>query len=209
MESQYSDVDDDDDLNQRLQKSLEVESQILHQKMEKFFNSEPRWPVENLADKDPIISGVNQDVKVSQVVGERREIPREKEKQGCGDSGDNGKLELYQLLERQTILMERQQASVEKFATGMELPKREFIYFDGNPANYTRFIRNFEINVENRVLHTSVNLSYLIQHTLGVAREAIENCVILPAEEGYAKAKEILRKNFGQKHKIVRALIER
>ena len=31
--------------------------------------------------------------------------------------------------------------------------------------------------------------------------------MILPAEEGYEKAKEILRKNFGQKHTIVRAFI--
>ena len=209
LESQYSDVDDDEDLNQRLQKSLEVESQTLHQKMEKFFNSELRWSVETLADKDPIIGGVNQDVKRSQVVGERREISREKDMQGRGDSGDNRKSELHLLLEGQTILMERQQASAEKFATGMELPKREFIYFDGNPANYTRFIRNFEMNVENRVLDMSVKLLYLIQYTLGVTREAIENCVILPAKEVYAKAKEILRKKFGQKHKIVCALTER
>ena len=70
-------------------------------------------------------------------------------------------------------------------------------------------MRNFELNVENRVQETSVKLSFLIQYTSGTAREAIENCVILPADEGYAKAKEILKKNFGQKHIIIRAFIER
>jgi hypothetical protein len=70
-------------------------------------------------------------------------------------------------------------------------------------------MRNFEPNVENRVPETSVKLSFLIQYMSGTAREAIENCVILPADEGYAKAKEILRKNFGQKHIIIRAFIER
>ncbi|CAB3992200.1 Hypothetical predicted protein, partial [Paramuricea clavata] len=115
---------------------------------------------------------------------------------------------------------ERRKQETERFETNlkmsvtsrqkrMELPKREFLYFDGNPVNYTTFMRNFELNVENRVQETSVKLSFLIQYTSGTAREAIENCVILPADEGYAKAKEILRKNFGQKHIIVRAFIER
>ena len=76
------------------------------------------------------------------------------------------------------------------------MPKREFLYFDGNPVNYARFIRNFELNVGNKVHETSVKLSFLIQYTIGAAQEAIENCVILPADEGYTKAKEILRKNF-------------
>jgi hypothetical protein len=70
-------------------------------------------------------------------------------------------------------------------------------------------MRNFELNVENRVQETSVKLSFFIQYTSGTAREAIKNGVILPANEGYAKAKEILRKNFGQKHIIICAFIER
>ena len=117
--------------------------------------------------------------------------------------------DLHQLLEHQTRLMENQQATVRNFTTGMELPKREFLYFDENPADYPRFIRNFELNAERRVYDYSVRLSYLIQYSTGPAREAIEHCVILPAEEGYLMAKEILRKNFGQKHNIVQAFIEK
>ena len=92
---------------------------------------------------------------------------------------------------------------------GMELPKREFLFFDGNPMNYNRFMRNFELNVENRVQDAGVRLSYLIQYTGGKARDAIQNCIILPEVEGYLKAKKILRKNFGQKHIIMRAYIDR
>ena len=108
-----------------------------------------------------------------------------------------GGSQLYQLLERQTLIVERQQAAVERFTMGMELPKREFLFFDGNPINYSKFMRNFELNVENRVQDASVRLSYLIQYTGGKARDAIQNCVILPEVGGYLKAKEILRKNFG------------
>ena len=105
--------------------------------------------------------------------------------------------------------MERQQATVERFSTCMELPKQEFLYFDSNPVNYTKFIRNFEMNVENRVTDSGIRLSYLIQNTFGAAREAIENCVILLANKGYVKAKDILCKNFGQKHKILCGLIDK
>ena len=52
-------------------------------------------------------------------------------------------------------------------------------------------------------------LSYLIQYCKGAAKDAIENCLMLPPEEGYKEAKEILRKNFGQKHIIVRAFIDK
>jgi hypothetical protein len=158
---------------------------------------------ENLVNQDPKTVDVDNDVRVN------RKVTKEQTTQNLGDNVHTEKSELHRILERQTLLMERQQATVERFTTGMELPKREFLYFDGNPVNYTRFMRNFELNVENRVQEKSVKLSFLIQYTSGTAREAMENCVILPADEGYAKAKEILRKNFGQKHIIIRAFIER
>lgn len=49
-------------------------------------------------------------------------------------------------------------------------------------------------------------LSYLIQYCKG---PAIENCLMLPPDEGYKEAKEILHKNFGQKRTIVRAFIDK
>ena len=41
---------------------------------------------------------------------------------------------------------------------------------------------------------------YLIQFRSGDAKPTIENCVILPAEQGYREAKDILPKTFGQKY---------
>jgi hypothetical protein len=113
--------------------------------------------------------------------------------------------DFHDLFERQTQLIEGQNATVERLTSSLDLPKREFLRFDGNPTTYLRFIKNFELNVESRVQDNTIRLSYLIQYTDGGAREAIENCVILPADVGYARAKEILRKTFGQKHNIVRA----
>ena len=42
-----------------------------------------------------------------------------------------------------------------------------------------------------------------------MAKDAIENCVLLPSDQGYHEAKEILRKNFEQKHIIVHAFIDK
>ena len=52
-------------------------------------------------------------------------------------------------------------------------------------------------------------LAYLIQYCNGAAKDAIENCLMLPPKEGYKEAKEILHKNFGQKHIIVRGFIDK
>ena len=87
--------------------------------------------------------------------------------------------------------------------------KREVISFDGDPRKYPRFKKSFEINVERRVNEDDERLSFLIQFCSGVGKDAIENCVILPPGQGYREAKDILQNNFGQKHIIVRAFIER
>ncbi|CAH3170338.1 unnamed protein product [Porites lobata] len=84
-------------------------------------------------------------------------------------------------------IMEQQQMSIDKVVLGLEkldMPKREFLYFDGDPSRHPRFIKNFELNVESSITDDNVRLSYLIQYCTGKAKEAIENCVILPGPEG-------------------------
>ena len=90
-----------------------------------------------------------------------------------------------------------------------EMPKREFPSLDGDPKRYPRFIKSFEINVEQRVKEDDEKLSYLIQYCKGAAKDAIENCLMLPPEEGYKEVKEILHKNFGQKHTTVTVFIDK
>ena len=63
--------------------------------------------------------------------------------------------------------------------------------------------------MERRVKEDDKKLAYLIQYCKGAAKDAIENCLMLPPEEGYKEGKVILRKNFGQKHTIVRAFIDK
>ena len=63
--------------------------------------------------------------------------------------------------------------------------------------------------MESTIEDDNVRLSYLIQYCTGKAKEAIENCVILPGFEGYKAARDILKRNFGQRHVITRSLIDK
>ena len=81
--------------------------------------------------------------------------------------------------------------------------------FDGDSSKYPRFIKSFELNVESTIEDDNVRLSYLIQYCTSKAKEAIENCVILPGAEGYKAARDILKRNFGQRHVIIRSLVDK
>ena len=106
--------------------------------------------------------------------------------------------------------MERQQTAIDKVVLGLEkldMPKREFLYFDGDASKYPKFIKNFELKMESTIEDDNLRLSYLIQYCTGKAKEAIENCVILPGAEGYKAARDILKRNFAQRHVITRSLV--
>ncbi|CAH8556873.1 unnamed protein product [Schistosoma mattheei] len=91
---------------------------------------------------------------------------------------------------------------------GPELLKVELSYFDGQPRGYWRFSREFETYVESRVKDDGQRLLYLIHYCKGKAKTGIEGCIMLEAYSGYKKAKEILKRLFGQSHVIARETLE-
>ncbi|KAK2551629.1 hypothetical protein P5673_027396 [Acropora cervicornis] len=120
--------------------------------------------------------------------------------------------EVQRFLQSQQEAIKQRDETVRLVATGLErleMPKRELMSFDGDPKGYPRFIKGFEVNVERRVKDYDERLNFLIQYCRGAAKEAIENCIMLPPEQGYREAKDILRKNFGQKHIVVCAFIDK
>jgi len=88
------------------------------------------------------------------------------------------------------------------------LPKPELIKFNGNPADYCKFLSNFESNIEARVSDNRLRLNYLIQLCQGDARYCIEDCVILSPDEGYLRAKEILKSRYGKPHLVARSHVD-
>ena len=90
---------------------------------------------------------------------------------------------------------------LESLVERLELPRVELLRFDGNPLQYWQFIRNFETSVEKKTGDNHKRLSCLIQQCDGMARSAIQSCVMLD-HRGYDEARRILQERFGQNFMI-------
>ena len=91
----------------------------------------------------------------------------------------------------------------------VNMPKIEYLHFNGDPLKYGTFMHNFEVCLERDNPDDSRKLQLLMQHCSRKAREAIESCINLPSKVGYRVAKETLRENFGKPHVIAMAHIKR
>ena len=89
-----------------------------------------------------------------------------------------------------------------------ELPKVELSKYDGSTADYWNFIKQFEMHVEDRTSDAGQRMLLLLNYCNGEAKEAIKGCAILPAIEGYPRARALLKRLFGRSHVISRNLID-
>ncbi|MCG8069349.1 MAG: DUF1759 domain-containing protein, partial [Candidatus Thiodiazotropha taylori] len=92
---------------------------------------------------------------------------------------------------------------------GFNLPKPELLTFNGTPTDYCKFIKNFEVNIENSISDDRLRLSYLIQYCNGEAKSSIEDCVLLDPSDGYKRARSILYSRYGRPHVVARSYIEK
>lgn len=92
---------------------------------------------------------------------------------------------------------------------GFNMPKPELLTFGGSPTEFCKFIRNFDVNIDDKVCNDRQKLCYLIQHCTGEARACIEDCVLLEPEEGYKKARSLLFSRYGRPHVIARAYVDK
>ena len=149
----------------------------------------------------------------------RRTVPRQGERldvheanestmHGCDEPGYSEQLQRV-LQRQQESLITMAQTLGTSISRGFEMPKRDYMTFDGNPMNYPRFMENFRVSMQEREQNYQAKLAYLIQFCTGIAKEAISSCVILPGNEGFRRAKEILYNSFGQSHIIIHAYINK
>ena len=75
--------------------------------------------------------------------------------------------------------------------------------FYGNPLNYHYFMALFCEVVETKIEDPRRRLTRLLKHTLGEAKELIQNCIQLPHDKGYKSAKSLFEKTYGNPHKIL------
>ena len=94
------------------------------------------------------------------------------------------------------------------FVTRLRLPTLEFSTFSGNSEYYPSFIRAFQSNIASRLSSEEEKLHYLLQYTIGKPRDIVSTCLYLPPEEGYAEAKRLLDRRYGNFAKMAVGLME-
>ena len=85
----------------------------------------------------------------------------------CGSEELVNTSQVKNIFQLQQEAMKYQEEVVRLVTTGLEkfeMPKREFLSFDGDPKKYPRLIKSLETNVERRVMEDDERLSFLIQY---------------------------------------------
>nr|CAH8831713.1 unnamed protein product [Trichobilharzia regenti] len=90
----------------------------------------------------------------------------------------------------------------------IKLPKFEPRCFDGSPADYLQFVKEFEIMLSNFLLSDELKLMYLMRYCTGDAARAIQCCKFMKPKEGYDEALSILRQRFGRPSMIAGKLFK-
>ena len=79
--------------------------------------------------------------------------------------------------------------------TRLPLPEPEI--FTGDPLQYPIWVKAFETLIEGRAIKASERLHFLGKYVKGEAKEVVESFLLLDSEDAYDKAKETLKKRFG------------
>ncbi|XP_038073046.1 uncharacterized protein LOC119741366 [Patiria miniata] len=84
------------------------------------------------------------------------------------------------------------------------LPQRQIQPFSGNPLDYHAFVRAFEHTIESKNNNDKDKLYFLEQYTRGEAIAIVKSCMYgEESADALAKAKLLLKKKFGDKHRII------
>ncbi len=116
---------------------------------------------------------------------------------------------MFQAYQARDQHMEQLLSQQRQLALSMALPEVEVPTFGGDPINYSQFIRSFETLIEAKTRSNSARLSYLIQYTSGDVQELMRSCLTMNAEDGYHKARSLLKQRYGENYRIATAYVDR
>lgn len=120
------------------------------------------------------------------------------------DSNLNAKI--VDVLQRQGEISE----NMVKFQLKASLPKRELNVFDGSDiTEFKRFIIQFERIIENTCQDDGDRLLYLQQYTSGRAGKLVNSCSHYDESLAYAKAKQLLYKEFDNEFLVSNSYLEK
>ncbi|THD20026.1 hypothetical protein D915_009345 [Fasciola hepatica] len=89
----------------------------------------------------------------------------------------------------------------------IRLPDIELTKFDGTPKRLWKFLSSFKADVASGLLNDRKRPCYLIHCCVVEAREAIEDCVTLPPQEGNVGAIYILESQFGSPDDVADSIL--
>ena len=91
----------------------------------------------------------------------------------------------------------------------LQAPKIQLMEFHGDPMLYHAFIPSFEENVEKMLPDSGARLARLMHLCKGEAGRAIRCCNLMDPEQGYARARRLLERRFGDSHTITELWIKK
>ncbi|XP_073987651.1 uncharacterized protein [Rhodnius prolixus] len=88
-----------------------------------------------------------------------------------------------------------------------QMPKVEIQKFNGDVTQYLGFIRSFDSVIGSKPTDDEEKLNYLVQYTVGTPRDIVKACMYMDPKEGYAEARALLDRRYGNLEKIIPAYI--
>ena len=85
----------------------------------------------------------------------------------------------------------------------LQAPSIEIDTFSGNCIDYPYFMAAFTEVVESKISNPRGRLTRLLKFLKDEAKDLVQSCVYLPAEEGYKKARFLLEKRYGNQYQIM------
>ena len=82
-----------------------------------------------------------------------------------------------------------------KLIEAISLPSTQLISFNGDPIQYWPFMRAFDTAVGKCAVDDGTKLMRLMYYCTGPARKVVESCAVMPPEQGFARAKELLKEH--------------
>ena len=104
--------------------------------------------------------------------------------------------------EQSTDVIAQLLAMQHQLASAIYLPSPTVPVFEGNPLQYTTFMRSFDMRIASHVEGDADKLFYLDQQLKGEPKELIAGCLFMKAKDGYRKARCLLEKEYGDQYKI-------
>ena len=114
-----------------------------------------------------------------------------------------------EVMEMQQQQNEQIIATHKQLARAMTLPQPIVPMFYGNPISCKTFILAFEARIHSRTSTNSDRLYYLTQHVEREPMELIEGCLYMDPDKGYAEARRLLDKEYGDPFKTSTAYIRK